>query len=73
MASTWRWRAERRSSARLTSSPSTAASTSSSEVSSLTTPTGCCADSSMSSVGVLRERRRNMSVQMLPAITVNQG
>ena len=54
MASTWRWRVDRRSSARLTSSPSTAARTSSSEVSSPTTPTGCCAVSSRSSVGVLR-------------------
>jgi len=27
----------------------------------------------MSSVGVLRDRRRNMSVQMLPAITVSHG
>ena len=29
--------------------------------------------SSRSSVGVLRERRRSMSVQMFPAITVSQG
>ena len=33
----------------------------------------CCAVSSMSSVGVLRDRRRSMSVQMLPAITVSHG
>ena len=29
--------------------------------------------SSMSSVGVLRERRRSMSVQMFPAMTVSHG
>ncbi len=73
MASTWRWRTESRSSARLTSSSSTLASTSSSQVSSVTAPTECCAVSSISSVGVLRDRRRSVSVQMLPAITVSQG
>ncbi len=73
MASTWRWRVDRRSSARFTSSPSTAARTRSSDVSLPTTPTGVCAVSSMSSVGVLRERRRSMSVQMLPAMTVSHG
>jgi hypothetical protein len=72
-ASTWRWRTERRSKARLTSSPSTAAMTILLSVSLPPPPTGWWAPSSTSSVGVLRERRRSMSVQMFPAMTVNQG
>ena len=39
----------------------------------LVTPTGGRAPSSRSSVGVLRQRRRSMSVQMFPAMTVNHG
>jgi hypothetical protein len=45
----------------------------SSAVAALVTPTGGRAPSSRSSVGVLRERRRSMSVHMFPAMTVNHG